>query len=171
MLLKQSGKAVTASLESMPDETPRLRLTPETYLGSRRMQYYYPEKTIPNGTKNFVASTQVPLHSFTLDGMWTVSDESLTSNDKSTLLSTFFADKVFLVLRPEQNNSNATIRVSLDGRPIDEILSGSDVTDSTLKLDDDRLYNIIDLRGNSGKHELKLEFLTPGISAFAFTFG
>ncbi|MFS8159859.1 MAG: hypothetical protein ACMG6E_06545 [Candidatus Roizmanbacteria bacterium] len=33
------------------------------------------------------------------------------------------------------------------------------------------MYNLIDLKGSVENHVLKLEFITPGIEAYAFTFG
>jgi len=45
------------------------------------------------------------------------------------------------------------------------------VKDSTVTVDIDNLYNLVDLHGHYGSHVLRLEFQTPGTGVFAFTFG
>ena len=83
----------------------------------------------------------------------------------------FYADRVFLVMRPGSAGTGAKIKVFLDGKPVDASDAGEDVKDGVLTIDSARLYNLIDLHGRKGSHLLKLEFETPGIEAFAFTFG
>src|SRR6185369_839423 len=46
LLLKEAGNKVTKKLDDMPDQTPGGSLSPETYVGANRMQYYYPTGTI-----------------------------------------------------------------------------------------------------------------------------
>src|SRR3989338_643363 len=50
LLLKRTGKRVDNGLICLPDQTPRLHLSPETYLGSERMAYYFPGGNVRNGT-------------------------------------------------------------------------------------------------------------------------
>jgi len=170
-LLKEAGKKVTTSLESMPDQTPTTQLSPETYVGSSRMQYYYPTQTTGNGTQTFTLSDNLTENSFSLGGTWTIADEFATAGNNAVLNYNFYANKVYLVLRPGSAQKPATVKVFLDGKPIESSRAGLDVQNSTVTLDSDRLYNLVDLHGNVGNHILKLEFLTPGIEAFAFTFG
>ena len=90
--------------------------------------------------------------------------------NKGVLAQDFFADKVFLVLRPP-TGKNAKVKVYLDGKVVGIDKAGKDVKNGVVTIDSDRLYELIDLKGNPGKHLLKLEFQTPGTEAFAFTFG
>lgn len=168
-LLKEAGQKVDASLEQMPDQTPHAQLSPETYLGSKRMQYYYPGGSIPNGQTKFELSENPSPNSFSLGGDWTIDDENATTVKNSTLTYNFYADKVFLVLRPGQTSSK--IKVFLDEKIISTENAGADVKDGIVNIDTDRLYNLIDLKGGSAQHILKIEFETPGIKVFAFTFG
>ncbi len=48
-LLKEAGKKVSASLVNMPDQTPNSQLSPETYVGSKRMQFYYSKGNLDSG--------------------------------------------------------------------------------------------------------------------------
>ncbi len=157
-LLKEAGQDISSDLDKMPDQTPKTRLSPETYLGSKRMEYKFPEGSLPNGTQTFTLTDNIPVNSFSFGGEWKINDESASPSKGSTLIYHFNADKVFIVLRPGETPGE--IKISLDG-----------VVMRTLQVDTDRLYNLVDLKGRPGQHLLKLEFQTPGIQAFAFTFG
>lgn len=167
-LLKEAGKKVDTKLENMPDQTPTTRLSPETYLGTKRMQYYYPSGSVSNGKANFKLSDNPSPDSFSLGGDWEVSDEYSTASNNSTLTYNFYSDKVFLVLRPGEKAS--TIKIYLDGKLIDVNNQGSDVVDGLIKIDKDRLYNLVDLKDGPANRVLKIEF-SNGIKVFAFTFG
>lgn len=170
-LLKEKGASVVEVLEEMPDETPKTRLTPELYLGSQRMEYYYPSGTLTNGTKNLKLSSNLPENTFSLGGEWMIEDEYSFAGKNATLDLNFTADKVFLVIRPKENIKNAEVKVKLDGALVNDNNEGTDVKKGILKIDTDRLYNLIDLKGNPGNHDLNLEFSSDGISVYAFTFG
>ena len=62
-------------------------------------------------------------------------------------------------MRPPTSGS-AQVKVLLDGKLI-----------NTITVDSDRLYTIVDLKGNPGDHLLRLEFSTPGTQPYVFTFG
>ncbi len=167
-LLKENGEKVNNSVVNLSDQTPHGQLSPETYLGSKRMQYFYPNGTSGNGSFNFTLAENTPLNTFSLGGGWSISDESAKAVKDSTLSYEFFADKVFLVLGPGQNNSS--IKVFLDGELIGPDNAGADVKNGVVTINSQRLYNLVDLKGGPSEHTLKIEF-SNGVEAFAFTFG
>ncbi len=169
-LLLEGGKNVTTSLQAMPDETPKTSRSPETYLGYQRMQYYFPSEKILPGKDVFTIAPNIPVNSFTLGGEWDIQGEQAAAGDKAILQYHFYADKVFLVMRPGANTS-ATVKVYLDGSLVKTLQAGADVKDGVVTVDTDKLYNVIDLKGKPGDHFLRLEFETPGVEVFAFTFG
>lgn len=169
-LLKNTGKNITAKLDSMHDQTSPSEISPETYLGSKRMQYYFLNGTIGNGIQSFTLSDNLIKNSFSYGGVWTVSDEYATTGANATLSYNFTASKVFIILRPGQVK-NPTMKVYFDGKIIDPSVAGSDVKNGIITIDNDRLYNVIDLHGKIESHILKLESQTPGVEAFTFTFG
>ena len=61
--------------------------------------------------------------------------------------------------------------VLLDGKRVDSSAAGVDVEHSKVAVTTDRLYNLVDLRGNASEHVLLLRYAAPGIEAFASTFG
>jgi hypothetical protein len=85
-------------------------------------------------------------------------DEFARSGPQAALVLKFHADKVFLVVGPA--HAGDKIRVLMDGKPLDDII-----------LDDQRLYDVVDLKGAMGIHILRLEFPDEGTSIYAFTFG
>jgi cytochrome c biogenesis protein CcdA/thiol-disulfide isomerase/thioredoxin len=169
-LLKEEGKIIR---DKPAKETP-LDLfgqrTPETYLGSLRMEYYFPNGRINNDSyKGLKAASNFPVNSFTLGGDWIVTDEYSESGNNAVLEQKFYADKVYLVMRPK-DGAERKVRILLDGKAVDSSNAGIDVRNGFIPVTSDKLYNLIDLRGNRGEHLLRIEF-TPGIQIFAFTFG
>lgn len=170
VLLEEKGAKIKKDISGLPDETPTVQNSPETYLGSQRMQYYFPNGRIGNGIyKNLEINSDTPVNSFTLGGDWTVMDEYSTSGSKAVLEYNFFANKVFLVMRSE-NGTKGSVSVFIDGKKVDASSTGSDSANGVVTVDSDRLYNLIDLKDTAGEHLLRLEF-SPGIQIFAFTFG
>lgn len=170
-LLKQTGKKVTNKLDTMPDTTPQNQISPETYLGSNRMQYYYPSSTLGNGTNTYTLSNSIPQNTYSLGGEWTINGEYATTGKNATLTYNFTAENVYLVLQPSTSNKISTVKVLLDNKPVNTTNAGADVKNGILTIPTDRLYHLIDLHGKTETHLLKLEFQTPGIQTFAFTFG
>ncbi len=89
----------------------------------------------------------------------------------STLVYNFSGNKVFLVLRPGEAGKNAKVKLFLDNNLVNSSNAGQDVQNGAVTIDSDRLYNLIDLKGNPGNHLLKLEFESSGMEVFVFTFG
>ncbi|HXS14771.1 MAG TPA: hypothetical protein VN711_01470, partial [Candidatus Saccharimonadales bacterium] len=108
--------------------------------------------------------------SFGFGGNWNITPENATTGKNATLSYHFFANKVFLVIRPG-GNTNPTIKVYVDNKLVDDSSGGADVKDGIATVDTDRLYNLVDLKGKAGSHTLRLEFQSPGVQVFAFTFG
>lgn len=167
-LLRQAGRPVSSKLDTMTDQTPTAQLSPETYLGAYRMEYYYPSGSTGITQQNFTLQDPVD-NSFSLGGTWNITNDNAVTGNTAVLSYNFYASKVFLVLRPPQGKA-ASLKVFLDGKEVTD-MAGTDVKDGGVTVDSDRLYNLIDLHGKTEQHILKLEFDTPGTQVFAFTFG
>jgi thiol-disulfide isomerase/thioredoxin len=169
-LLKEAGDKVRAPLTNMPDQTPIEAISPETYLGTARMQYYFPNGTVNNGNNIFTLSDSLTPNSFSFGGEWNISPEEAITGKNAVLNYNFTANKVYIVMRPGSAKA-PKVKVFVDGKPVDITNAGADATGGVITIDGDRLYNLIDLHGASGNHVLKLEFENVGVEAFAFTFG
>lgn len=146
-LLTESGKPIDSKNIQATDSTPTGVRTPETYLGSSRAE--------PNSYLE-------------LSSDWTTAPEYIESKSGSTVDLRFNATKVFLVIT---SDNKGTFEVELDGKTVPVSVSGKDVKSGVVQIDSARLYELIDLKENSGDHQLRLRFKSPGIRAFAFTFG
>ncbi len=91
-------------------------------------------------------------------GAWNVQAEFAKSGPGAALELKFKASKVFLVIGPA--HAGDKIKVLMDGKPLDDII-----------LDNQRLYDVIDLKGAVETHTLRLEFPDEGTLVYAFTFG
>ncbi len=91
-------------------------------------------------------------------GTWNVQAESAKSGPGAALELKFKASKVFLVIGPA--HAGDKIKVLKDGKLMDDII-----------LDNQRLYDVIDLKGAVETHTLRLEFPDEGTLVYAFTFG
>ena len=167
-LLAEAGKDVDKTVQEMPDETPKQRISPETYLGSARMQT---EETQGNlGKGSYQGSLVDPsLDNFSLGGSWNIDSEYAESGSDAKLNIRFKARQVFLVMHPP-TGSTGSVKVLLDGQPISAESSGSDTTQSLVTVTQDKLYALVKLSDVS-EHLLTLEFQTSGLKAYAFTFG
>ncbi len=172
-LLKEAGQQVNNNLTNMPDQTPKTSISIETYLGSARMHYFYPNDSVANGQQSFTLSNNLPQNSFSFGGIWNITNETAIAGNNATINYNFIASKVFIILRPGTTlaTGGGKVKVYLDGNIIDSSNAGTDVQNGIVNVDGDRLYNIIDLHGKTENHIVKLEFQTPGIEAYTFTFG
>ena len=146
-LLAEAGSILDVPSTSNSDLTPKYERTPETYLGLKR-------------SKKFA---------FSLVGEWETAPEYVKGKKGAAFEIPFKAGKVFLVIGPHMKGDQ--IKVLLDGRMVDSSMLGSDVKDGKVVLDTERLYNLLDFKGQVEGHVLRLEMENDGISLYAFTFG
>jgi cytochrome c biogenesis protein CcdA/thiol-disulfide isomerase/thioredoxin len=136
-----------------PDRTPTELRTPETYLGYARIGKYAgsPLKTDRSATYSFPSS--LAQDAFAYAGTWRVEGERIVAGPGARLRLRFLARSVHLVL-----GGHGTVGVTVDGHPA-----------GTVTVDADRLYTLASSdRTWTGALELRF---TPGLSAYAFTFG
>jgi cytochrome c biogenesis protein CcdA/thiol-disulfide isomerase/thioredoxin len=151
---KALPKPVSASIR---DQTPTERLTPETYLGSARIDRFVGSRLVPGREADYSIPKVVPQSSFGYGGRWTVEKERIVAGRNARLRLSFHARKVFLVLGA--NDRTGTVQVTVDGRSL-----------QTVQVTEDRLYTLAELPGEAANHTLDLSF-SPGTEAYAFTFG
>ncbi len=135
------------------DETPGGELTPESYIGSARAERFVGGPLQPGRPATYRFPATVPQDDLALGGQWTVLQERAVAGDGAKLRLRFHAAKVYLVL-----GGKGTVHVLLDGRE-----------QRTVRVNGDRLYTLVDSR-RALDALLELRF-TPGVSAYAFTFG
>lgn len=132
---------------------PSSPLTPETYLGYARAESYV-ETIHPDQVHTYSYDMPLSLNQVALKGDFIVEKEKVTAQKKASLQLKFLAKEVYLVL---SGPTGAKVLSQLDSEPPNEIT-----------LDGQRLYTVA--KSDYGSHLLTLT-LSPGISAYAFTFG
>ncbi|HLF79681.1 MAG TPA: cytochrome c biogenesis protein DipZ [Dehalococcoidia bacterium] len=169
-LLREAGAKLPGGLTGTPDNTPKVLSSPESYLGADRMINYYPNASIDEGDHtDLQTDPKLSLNSFDFGGDWNVQAEYSQTVFNAVLEYNFHGEHVYLVMH-KPSEGIGTIRVLVDGSPVDGVNAGADVQNGLVTVDSDRLYELVDLKGDPGRHILRLEF-SPGIQLFAFTFG
>lgn len=143
--------------------------TPETYLGYERAQAYQLDAPVKHNQEALYSFTPpLPEDKVGLQGMWNIGPESITSAaDDATLSLSFLANHVYLVM---QSPEVSEIAILLDGKPVPKEYFTADMRDGVLRVHDARMYNIVDLNHDYGRHTLTMKY-PKNVTAYAFTFG
>ncbi len=135
--------------------------TPEIYLGSARVEYLanLPSKDCIGVACDFVAPSKLAPNTFALVGKWQINEEhALMISKTGSIVIAFTGQKVNLVAGSSTDSPIKT-NIYLDGEH-----------KGTVSFDSYDLYNLMDLSLH-GSHILEISPTSPGLQAFAFTFG
>jgi cytochrome c biogenesis protein CcdA/thiol-disulfide isomerase/thioredoxin len=147
--------------------------SPETYVGYGRAENFAsPGGETQDQTHKYIAPTQPALNDWGLEGTWKVGAEYATLAAASgRIVYQFHARDLHLVLGPGADGKPVRFRVSIDGAPPGDA-HGTDVTaDGSGTVTGQRLYQLVRQTGDVKDHTFSIEFLDPGVEAYAFTFG
>lgn len=167
-LLREAGQAVDEDIAAVAAESAGGARTPETYLGADRLERFASPERVTEKEQLFTLPATVGVHMVAYGGSLRVEPERIVSGEGAVLRLHFQGQKVFLVMAPETEEPQ-TVQVFFDGKLVTEGAAGQDVKNGALRVDEDRLYELIDLRGVAGDHLLELRF-SAGVAAYAFTF-
>lgn len=146
--------------------------SPETYLGYDRAENFAsPGGALPDKPKTYAAA-KLDLNDWALTGRWTVGAEAARQEaGGGTIRFRFHARDLHLVLGPGPDGRPVRYRVTIDGAApgqdhgADTDAAGEGVVTSQ------RLYQLVRQKGAVKDRTFEIQFLTPGVSAYAFTFG
>jgi cytochrome c biogenesis protein CcdA/thiol-disulfide isomerase/thioredoxin len=137
----------------LADESPHGLLTPETYLGYARLDRNAGDPIEQDKPHAYTFPRGISANELAYSGIWTVQEERAVAGLSAGLRLLYRARDVYLVL-----TGKGTVDVVVDGKP-----------ERKVRVRDDRLYTLVH-RPKLGDHLLELHF-TPGVAAYAFTFG
>jgi len=137
----------------LADRTPDYGTTPESYLGTDRLERYEGSPIKANRMAKYTLPFVLDQSQLAYGGYWNVGPQRIVAGKDAQLRLHFFARRVHLVL-----GGTGTVQVRLNGELV-----------RTVRVTQDRLYTLLD-QGRDGDGRLDLRF-TPGVSAYAFTFG
>ncbi len=182
-LLQEAGQrdlpppldAGAATLQGVAEQADMGNLrSPETYLGHARAEHFASPGGLRKGQPfDYALPARWTLNDWALAGRWTVDQEAATLQSPGGRVAfRFHARDLHLVLAPAGNGAPVRFRVLLDGKPLPAADAGGDVRpDGTGQVDEHRLYQLVRQRDSVGEHLFEIEFLDPGVQAYAFTFG
>jgi cytochrome c biogenesis protein CcdA/thiol-disulfide isomerase/thioredoxin len=150
LLGEKPGAPASARLK---DTTPSGPLTPESYLGTDRLARYSGSKLRPNTLASYELPKALGQNELAYGGSWRVESHRIVAGPDATLRLHFYAHNVYLVL-----GGKGTIQVLVDGKPLQSVSVSAD-----------KLYTLVE--GHRLQDAiLELRF-SPGVTAYAFTFG
>jgi cytochrome c biogenesis protein CcdA/thiol-disulfide isomerase/thioredoxin len=179
-LLKENGAQLPSSgtiaasgegAEAAPDTADRR--SPETYVGYHRAEHFASTEKIAQDSKHvYTPQPRLSLNQWALGGSWKVGEESaVLQTAPGKIAFRFHARDLHLVLGTTKDGRPVRFTVKLDGTaPHDD--HGADVdSNGSGTVQDHRLYQLIRQKGPVEDRTFEIEFLDPGVQAFAFTFG
>lgn len=147
--------------------------SPENYLGFERTENFAsPGGAVLDTPRMYEVPARLRLNEWALSGDWTVKKENTLLTSASGRISyRFHARDLHLVMGPAAPGTSVRFRVLIDGKPagaahgvdVDELGNG--------KVTEQRLYQLIRQPEPVADRQFEIEFLDPGVQAFAFTFG
>ena len=182
-LLREAGNtlpgddvpAMTAMTHEGVERQPDLDnlQSPETYVGHARAEHF----ASPGGQRagqvsDYLAPAALSLNEWALAGRWAVGEEDAQLQQAGgRIVYRFHARDLHLVLAPQDMAHPVRFRVRIDGKAPGAD-AGSDVSaDGGGTIGENRLYQLIRQHGPVRERSFEIEFLDPGVRAYAFTFG
>ncbi len=147
--------------------------SPETYVGYQRAEHFVPETAlVPDKVAAYNPPAQLALNDWSLGGQWHVGPERATASaPASRIVYRFHARDLHLVLGPDADGKPVRFKVLIDGKAPGDA-HGMDVApDGSGTVTDQRLYQLVRQSDGVTDRTFSIEFLDPGASAYAFTFG
>ena len=147
--------------------------SPETYLGYERAENFV---STPNArhdeAADYAAPARLALNDWGLAGHWKVGPESATlAATSGRIVYRFQARDLHLVLGPGPDGKPVRFKVRVDGQDPGDARGVDVAPDGSGTVTSQRLYQLVRQPGNVRERTFSIEFLDPGVSAYAFTFG
>jgi cytochrome c biogenesis protein CcdA/thiol-disulfide isomerase/thioredoxin len=147
--------------------------SPETYVGYARAQNFAsPGGLNQDDPQLYKTPGGLKLNQWALDGHWKDEDQVATSLAADAGISfRFHARDLHLVLGPSSDGKAVRFRVTIDGHAPGSDHGIDTDAEGYGTVTEDRLYQLIRQHGNIQDRTFRIEFLTPEVRAYSFTFG
>lgn len=112
------------------------------------------------------------MNAWGLTGDWTIANERASLDAPGgSIVYRFHARDLHLVLGPGSDGKPVRFRVTIDGKPPGDNHGMDTDANGDGTVTGERLYQLIRQKGDIADHTFAIEFLDPGVRAYAFTFG
>jgi thiol-disulfide isomerase/thioredoxin len=145
----------------------------ENYLGYARTENFSsPGTPVADSAHSYTVPDTLKLNDWALSGDWTIGNQAVALNKSNgRIVYRFHARDLHLVMGPATSGKPVRFRVLIDGKPpgdahgVDVDAQGNGTATRY------RMYQLIRQPKPIGDRQFEIEFLDPGVEAFAFTFG
>jgi thiol-disulfide isomerase/thioredoxin len=164
--------AIDASGPEVAADWGNLR-SPETYIGYQQAQNFASRGGAVRDKRHVYAMPErLGLNQWAFSGDWTVKKGfAVPSAPGGRIAFRFHARDLHLVMGPSVQGTSVRFRVYIDGQP-PRADRGGDVDEGGNGIvSQQRLYQLIRQKSPVQERRFEIEFLDPGVEAFAFTFG
>jgi thiol-disulfide isomerase/thioredoxin len=147
--------------------------SPENYLGYERTENFAsPGGAVLDKPRLYELPARLRLNEWALSGDWTVkTDTSALNKANGRIAYRFHARDLHLVMGPAAAGTSVRFRLLIDGQP-PGAAHGVDVDEQgNGMVTEQRMYQLIRQAKPLADRQFEIEFLDPGVEAFAFTFG
>ncbi len=179
-LLAEAGKpvaspslvSVKASGAEMAPGTASDVKSPETYIGYERAENFISPGGAVRDSRSVYTVGMPRLNEWGLTGDWAIEDERAGLNAAGgSIVYKFHARDLHLVLGPAPDGKPIRFRVTVDGAAPGNN-HGTDIdADGRGVVTQQRLYQLVRQSGEVSDKTFEIQFLDPGVQAYAFTFG
>ena len=147
--------------------------SPENYTGHARTENFVsPGGPLPGTPHRYTVPAELGLNHWALSGDWTMGEEAATLNAAGGQIACrFHARDLNLVMGPAGPGAATQFRVLIDGVP-PGAAHGTDADgEGNGTATEQRLYQLIRQPGPVAGRTFEITFSSPGVQAYAFTFG
>jgi Thioredoxin like C-terminal domain len=147
--------------------------SPENYLGYGRTESFAsPGGVMSDRPQVYARPARLRLNDWALSGDWTMKREAAALNRPNGRIAyRFRARDLHLVMGPAVAGAPVRFRVTIDGAQPGAAHGGDVDEQGNGTVTEQRLYQLIRQRMPIADRDFEIEFLEPGVEAFAFTFG
>ena len=179
LLLSQAGRTlnnaglvnVSASGAQAAADMKRVK-SPETYLGYERAENFVSPGGAVRDMRHTYQADVDELNAWGLKGDWTIADERASLDAPGgAIVYRFHARDLHLVLGPGRDGKPIRFRVTIDGKPPGADHGMDTDAEGNGTVTGERLYQLVRQKGDVADRTFEIEFLDPGVRAYAFTFG
>jgi len=147
--------------------------SPETYLGYERGEHFASTpQAVADADTTYRLPAAADLNQWGLDGQWKIgSQQASLTGAKGSISYRFHARDLHLVMGPASDGKPVRFRLTIDGKTPNGAHGSDTAADGTGTVTEQRLYQLLRQPGEIEDHTFSIEFLDPGVNAYAFTFG
>jgi len=170
---RPSGQAGPVATSGVNAQAARETLrSPETYIGyGRAANFVSPGGMMRDRPATYLAGANMTLNQWSLAGDWIVRRQHAEATGRGGRIAFRFHARDLHLVMGSLNGMRVRYRIRIDGRPPGPA-AGMDVNAAGEgAVTGERLYQLVRQPGAIQERLFEIEFLDPGVRAFAFTFG